>query len=246
MSSTTTAPYCGLLCAKAIHFHTSPEQVIHQVSELIAIRKEVYSITEKPFIIWKPVTAEFRPQNLSMFLKACTMVDVFSTTHVQMATLFSQHDPTTCQPENLETDARIILGSAMANNGSLCVIVRSAEHGCLVTSLSEGSFWLPPFYAANAPEIINTSGADGAFLGGFAIGYQKNNSPVEAAAHGNVAASFAVEQIGLPGRQSWSNSEGDEVATWNNKDVNARLEMYRARLQKEGKWKTEKKFVFRA
>jgi len=46
----------------------------------------------------------------------------------------------------------------------------------------------------------------------------------EAAAYGHVAASFALEQIGVPNFQS----EGS-VETWNGVKVRERLEEYRAR-----------------
>ena len=74
--------------------------------------------------------------------------------------------------------------------------VRAAEHGCLVASRSEGYTWLPAFHAPNAAEVVNTTGAGSAFLGGFAVGLQMEEGIRGAACYGIVAASFAVEQIG--------------------------------------------------
>ena len=53
---------------------------------------------------------------------------------------------------------------------------------------------------------------------------------VEAAAWGSVAASFAVEQVGLPVR----GESADGAETWNGVRVGERLEGFLAQLRREG------------
>jgi len=91
---------------------------------------------------------------------------------------------------------------------------------------------LPAFHAFNAPEVVDATGAGNAFLGGFSIGLQTKLNVVEASSYGSIAASFALEQIGLPSRKSCGDKE-----TWNGDNVASRLEVYRARLQRESGYK---------
>lgn len=58
------------------------------------------------------------------------------------------------------------------------------------------------------------------------MGLQQNLPLDKAASYGNVAASFAVEQIGLPKFEIQ-----DLVETWNGVNVQGRLEEYDARLK---------------
>lgn len=59
------------------------------------------------------------------------------------------------------------------------------------------------------------------------MGLQQNLPLDSSAAYGNVAASFAVEQIGLPKFETQ-----DFVETWNGVNVQERLEEYDARLKR--------------
>jgi sugar/nucleoside kinase (ribokinase family) len=47
-------------------------------------------------------------------------------------------------------------------------------------------------------KVVDTTGAGNAFLGGAAVGYLQHHDFSLAAAYGSVAASFAVETVGLP------------------------------------------------
>lgn len=64
--------------------------------------------------------------------------------------------------------------------------------------------------------MIDPTGAGNAFLGGAAMGFLEHGDFVKAAMYGSVAASFAVEVVGLP-----------EVGRC---DGRARLEEYTRRL----------------
>lgn len=159
-------------------------------------------------------------------LEACKLIDVFSPNHFEMTALFSPESPKTLHPDQLEAYARVFLDFGVGHLGQGYVVVRAAEHGCLVSCRSEGFAWVPAFYAPDSPEVKDPTGAGNAFLGGFTVGLQKHNSPSEAASYGSVAASFALEQIGLPSLGSDAEKE-----TWNGREVLCRLREYHARLR---------------
>lgn len=162
-------------------------------------------------------------------MNACRLIDVFSPNHLEMSALFSQQPPKVFQPDQLEAYARTFLDSTVGPSGQGYVVIRAAEHGCLVACRSEEAFtWFPAFYAPQSTKVKDPTGAGNAFLGGFAIGLQQCNNPLEAATYGTVAASFALEQIGLPCRDA-----SGEKETWNGHNVQSRLQEYRARLRGE-------------
>ena len=143
-----------------------------------------------------------------------------------MTALFSPDSPKTLDPGQLEAYADIFLDSGVGHLGQGYIVVRAAEHGCLVACRPEAFAWFPAFYAPDSPEAKDPTGAGNAFLGGFTVGLQKHNSPSEAASYSSVAASFALEQIGLPSRGTDAGKE-----TWNGGEVLCRLKEYHARLQ---------------
>ena len=198
---------------------------MNQISELIALR-EGCGIKDRPLLMWEPFPAACKPENRDSMMKACKLVDVFSPNHFEVAALFSQQPTQAFQPAQLETYAQSFLDSAVGPLGQGYVVIRAAEHGCLVACRSEAFTWFPAFYAPRSTEVKDPTGAGNAFLGGFAVGLQKCGNPFEAATYGSVAASFALEQIGLPCRDACGDSE-----TWNGHNVQSRLEEYRARLR---------------
>lgn len=80
------------------------------------------------------------------------------------------------------------------------------------------------------PKVVDPTGGGNAFIGGLAIGLVRNSGNfVLAAAMGTVAASFAIEQIGIP---VLSKRRGREL--WNGVEVQDRLEEYRKRVEGMG------------
>jgi bifunctional ADP-heptose synthase (sugar kinase/adenylyltransferase) len=93
--------------------------------------------------------------------------------------------------------------------------------------------WLPPFYVAAVGEnqasgVVDPTGAGNAFLGAYSIGYLETGDVIEAAYYGSVAASFALEQVGMPRK----NNEGkDSEELWNGARVRERLDQYKDRQE---------------
>ncbi|KXH56510.1 hypothetical protein CSAL01_03335 [Colletotrichum salicis] len=86
--------------------------------------------------------------------------------------------------------------------------------------------WIPAVHQDSA-KVIDPTGGGNTFLGGLAVALARGKSVEEAAAWGSVAASFAIEQVGVPTLAK--NEEGQE--TWNGERVEDRLAEFRARLQ---------------
>jgi sugar/nucleoside kinase (ribokinase family) len=133
-----------------------------------------------------------------------------------MLALFNNTPPATFDASLLETYASHISKTGI-------VIVRAGEHGSLTVRGAGERIWLTPYYKSGAPEVIDPTGAGNAFLGGFMHGWKKTGDLRQASAYGNVAASFAVEQVGLPRFKS------EEY--WNGVRVGERLERYGVRLE---------------
>lgn len=105
--------------------------------------------------------------------------------------------------------------------------------------------WVPPFWARDlagtAERVVDPTGAGNAFMGGLgaALGEGKDIHEGEelrdekksglwiAVLWGTVAASFVIEQNGLPSLKE--RSDGGEL--WNGEDSRERLDLLRARLE---------------
>lgn len=102
--------------------------------------------------------------------------------------------------------------------------------------------WLPAFFtdgpaaekeeatsagaAAAGRHVVDPTGGGNTFLGGLAVALARGRPVEEAALWGNVAASFAIEQVGLPALTI--DADGNE--TWNGVRVESRVSDYFARL----------------
>ncbi|KAL9033770.1 MAG: hypothetical protein Q9214_007350, partial [Letrouitia sp. 1 TL-2023] len=116
-----------------------------------------------------------------------------------------------------------------ASQNCKAIVVRLGERGCLVAQPNREKH-LPAYYESSlSPEkVIDPTGGGNAFLGGLCIGLLENSFLVEnAAVYATIAASFAIEQVGIPGLTSAKDGT-DEL--WNGESVKARLRSYQERI----------------
>ncbi|KAK3398514.1 Ribokinase-like protein [Sordaria brevicollis] len=78
--------------------------------------------------------------------------------------------------------------------------------------------WLPAYHT-DAEMVVDPTGGGNTFLGGLAVALARGKTIEEACAWGSVAASFAIEQVGVP--EIGNDEEGRE--TWNGERVEDRL-----------------------
>jgi sugar/nucleoside kinase (ribokinase family) len=102
------------------------------------------------------------------------------------------------------------------------VVFRCGKHGCLVAT-TKGMDWLPAYHQSK-DKVVDPTGGGNAFCGGFCIGWiQSGRDYVQAAKYGNIAASFVIEQFGLPHVEYEQNRE-----TWNGDTIEERRHSYEA------------------
>lgn len=85
--------------------------------------------------------------------------------------------------------------------------------------------WMPAYHESQN-NVVDPTGGGNAYLGGLTVAMARGATVFEAAAFGSVAASFAIEQIGLP--QISTHEDGSEA--WNGVSVRGRLREFQSRL----------------
>jgi sugar/nucleoside kinase (ribokinase family) len=89
--------------------------------------------------------------------------------------------------------------SVLLNSGASVVVLRLGGDGCLVAQKdSHQAIHIP----AVPTQVVDTVGAGNAFCGAFLVTWDQSHDLARAAASGAAAASFLVEQVGLP---TWNN-----------------------------------------
>jgi sugar/nucleoside kinase (ribokinase family) len=178
-------------------------------------------------IVWEPLHAACTKTNQQLFFAACKLVDVFSPNHIEVAAIFDDTPSTDFDAQKLENYGQRFLDSSVGPNGTGVVIIRAGEHGALAMSRATRPIWLPSYYEKGASKVVDPTGAGNTFLGAYIAGWQKSGNICEAMMYGHVAASFALEQIGLP---QLVVDQTDGTDRWNSVIVVRRLEEYKERL----------------
>ena len=217
----------SLLHAKAFHFFGSPRDILAQVPELLRMRA-ARAITARPFLVWEPLPASCKPEELGAFEDACKLVDVFSPNHLEMAALFANQMHSGEEIEDIEHMGQRLLDAGINLQGEGAVIIRAGEDGAIAMVRGRATSRSPAFYEKDSPKVVDVTGAGNAFLGGYIAGWLNSKGDMEEAmSHGHVAASFALEQIGLPDFKRGNESE----ALWNGESAMGRLEDYKRRVR---------------
>jgi sugar/nucleoside kinase (ribokinase family) len=213
-STTTDVAAANMVSAACFHFFDIPETVNAQIYEITELRKN-QSPDVRPLYVWEPQAKSCSPQTLEQHKTVAEKVDIFSPNHAELASFFTNpsNGAVMFDKATVEQQARAFMPSSPPHQS--CIIIRCAEHGCFVLSTSsnrEESRWLPAYHLPGSNGVVDPTGAGNAFLGGAAMGYLQHGDFTTAATYGSVAASFAVERVGLP-----------DIADC---DVEARLEGY--------------------
>ncbi|KAK9414015.1 putative Carbohydrate kinase PfkB domain-containing protein [Seiridium unicorne] len=210
-----------MLSSQSFHMLYRPPVLISEIEQLLQLRSEI-GIREKPIVVWEPFPSLCMPENLGIHVDAFKVVDVFSPNHLELLGLFGEPaNPFNSQA--IERYARRILDASTATSRIQgqhhAVVVRAGEHGCFVIS-QQTEFWLPPYHKSSS-KVVDATGGGNTFLGAFTITLQRTGDLRRAAIAGSVAASFAIEQIGLPQR-----TQANGMEYWNGESVQKRLESY--------------------
>ncbi|KAJ5272305.1 hypothetical protein N7478_007430 [Penicillium angulare] len=226
----------ALLKSNVYHYLASPQDIKIRVTNLLALRHKA-GILDRPLIIWEPAPLSCSPDNLQACFDAARYVDVLSPNHLELLRLFSRAEQTDLTITKIEELATKLVDNGVGPDNRGIVLIRAGEKGCLVQARYLPATWLPPFYRdeleagskeLSVSKVVDPTGAGNAFLGGYAVGYLRTNDALRAACYGAVAASIALEQIGMPERV-----EKGDTELWNGVSVEARLQEYMSRKDVE-------------
>ena len=228
--------------SKTFHLICTPERCIQLVQGITSERAHVLdkypevdkTSFPKPFFIWEPMEDSCRPQELSAFYQALGYVDVFSPNEHELGLLFSGLDDD--KAWSVEQCCRELLHFGFGNRTGT-VVVRLGADGCVVASEKRlfkiPAYHIPPIDNNSASDfrVKDVTGGGNTFLGGFCKGLLARregsmnshglNENEIGAIYGSVAASFAIEQIGMP-KMSYRKEDGQEL--WNGELVSDRLD----------------------
>ena len=159
-------------------------------------------------------------------------MDVISPNHEELASYCSyQHPSTGVDKTAVEHQAHQLLFHGIGPEGKGAIIVRAGKEGCYILSdngTNNLSHWLPAYHK-DPRRVIDPTGGGNGFLGGLAVGLVRTRGDVvEAARLGSVAASFCIEQVGVPKITCQVNESSDDVEKWNGESVQERLTGFRS------------------
>ncbi|KAI1921277.1 hypothetical protein LOZ12_001206 [Ophidiomyces ophidiicola] len=204
----------------------------------------------RPIFVWEPVPDRCFPEELENFYKAIRYVDVVSPNENELARFFGGTVWTAANPQDQRIAAKITqFGIGPKGDGML--VIRAGKDGCYAFSRN-GTLKLPAYKFV---DVVDPTGAGNTFLGALAQGlvssgrapfnviqgicgssvwwpgikcnWGNDEETPTALICATIAASFAIEQIGLP-KISFSN-EGFEC--WNGSRYTERIRLYMTQLR---------------
>jgi sugar/nucleoside kinase (ribokinase family) len=220
--------------ARSFHLICSPLRTIEQVQGVLSKRiapndDHTLLCASRPLFIWEPVPDLCTPEELANTLKALRYVDIISPNHEELAAIFSfTHPPEGPSKEAIEDHAQRLFDAGIGPDKQGAVVVRAGAEGCFVLSPRQRQ-WLPAYHT-DASRVVDPTGGGNGFLGGLAVGLVRTDfDVVEAARWGSVAASFTIEQVGMPSLTPSAGSDDGTREKWNGVSVQERLAEFRKR-----------------
>lgn len=185
---------------KVLHLICSPQRCVEFVS----------NHANDSILIWEPVETACKSEEWDSVRKIWNKVQVFSPNLLE-AGLFVGLDTEADDPEQLLRE------HYDGFHGWL--ILRCGARGSLLRSPNRTFKWYPAYHR-NPKAVKDPSGGGNSFLGGLGAGLAEDPTDWDLAmAKGSVAASFIIEQIGLP-------TYDLNYDTWNGCNVSQRLNQY--------------------
>ncbi|KAF2456216.1 Ribokinase-like protein [Lineolata rhizophorae] len=229
-----------LLRSRSFHIICSPERCIDMSTGIRNRLDELPAPVEhQPLFVWEPVPDLCEADELDNCLRALRYVDVVSANHEELCAFFGrkairEEDGSLDRPI-VEWCCSVLLGSGVGADKKGAVVIRAGKEGCYVAT-REKNYWLPAFHKDGSEKVVDPTGGGNAFLGGLCVGLVRYGEgsgkarPVlsihDASVLANVAASFAIEQVGPP---TLGKAE-DGTETWNGVVVEERVKEYRQGL----------------
>ncbi|KAL8929221.1 MAG: hypothetical protein Q9208_001304 [Pyrenodesmia sp. 3 TL-2023] len=194
------------------------------------------ALTEEPIFVWEPFPDLCNPSEFGQFLDALDHVDVFSPNLEEFSNLLGiKIDLERPAGWKLLREECIKFFGSSNGRSEMALVVRLGEKGCFIAQHNR-CMSLPAYHEHNAAsQVVDPTGGGNTFLGGFCIGLlqsagaSRTEKFEEAALYGAVAASFAIEQVGVPVLERLASNE----ELWNGDNVERRLKMFRERVAEQ-------------
>lgn len=216
----------SLLKARVFHVISNPKRfinLVHGIHERIV--KGGCGYRHEPDFVWEPMEHSCSPENLPLFLEAMNLAHTFSPNEDEFAKLFGAD---LSAGEDLSEDfLREKCKLLLQGRAFKVVAVRLGARGVFVAETADKDTASPlicrhlPSYPQAAsgyvegkrrrsqegihiPKVVEVTGGGNTFLGAYCMSLvnqpQISNCtiPQSASIAGSVAASFAIEQIGMP------------------------------------------------
>ena len=216
------------ILAKCFHLVCAPTRCMQLVNEIIEARSKILQSQDAqseatllepakpPIFVWEPVPDCCSPEEYVNMLETLKLIDVISPNHHELAAFFGETDKLGVSEVSdlaiVEHQCNeLLIDWSLTKAGT--VVVRRGDQGCYVASnvrhTSVPAYHLPhckvPIEEKESwqQKVIDPTGGGNVFLGAFCIGLLEDpaegkTSSENAAFYGSVAASFAIEQVGMP------------------------------------------------
>ncbi|KAL4880886.1 Ribokinase-like protein [Aspergillus karnatakaensis] len=205
---------------------------------------------ERPIFIWEPVPDMCTPEEQQKFLEACREVDIVSPNDLELGMMFGQ-PAWSEESDAGKDVLNKVLSSGIGPQGDGQIVIRAGKDGSYSYSkrlrLWLPAYHQPN--ASEISPVVDPTGAGNSYLGALAqgmvsqgrdasliidsvlgksadwrgavAGHEKRDAIPSALIYATVAASFIVEQIGVPHQ---STLEGKEL--WNGSEFTERVRLY--------------------
>lgn len=160
--------------ARGFHFGVHPEAPNLRILQVLRERGIVVSV--EPF---REASQPLRDAGLRTLVSTC---DIFSPNRVEAESLVGSGDP-------------MALIRRLTDAGAAIVALRMGAEGSLIHRAATGETWYIP---AVKTQVVDPVGAGNAYCGALLVGWLEMGDLRLAGLYAAVAASFLVEQYGLP------------------------------------------------
>jgi sugar/nucleoside kinase (ribokinase family) len=184
------------------------------VKSLRARRNVLKPCQQEPVIIWEPIPDLCTPAELENVREASKYVNVISPNGSELADFFA----TGADHMDREQMVSALVAADGSGSNDKAVVVRDGADGCRLY-IGGRVVHLPAFHQT-AIAVVDPTGGGNTFLGGLAMAVSRSVDPSEeataqalglsaslppimrtmisASIHATIAASYAIEQVGMP------------------------------------------------
>ncbi|MEM7343114.1 MAG: PfkB family carbohydrate kinase [Chloroflexota bacterium] len=178
--------------AKAFHLGVHPEDPPLEFIQSLRDQGATVSIE-----LFRPAEQPLTDEALQALV---TAAHIFSPNEYEARSLFGDGDALT-------------LVERLDQAGATVISLRQGADGSTVRRVDTGETYYIPAYETS---VVDPVGAGNAYCGGFLAGWVQTSNVRLAGAYGAVAASFLIEQVGLPSiSDSWRDEASQRLSTLN-------------------------------